>query len=404
MHDEMAFHLESRIATLIARGMMREAAARTARIEFGSTDAHRAECRDVLGYRARDALRADLRFAARGIRNHPGFTATAVAILAVAIGANSAFFTLFSHHVLRPLPIRGVERHFDLKGLDRRQESTFGWTAAEIEALRRASRQQVEGLYTCSTIQMLILEPTQRLGLISFVSGNYFGLVDLNPSTGRVFTEADQAEPVAVLSRSGQLRHFPGEASPIGRKLRVRTTVLTVIGVMPATFTGTESAVPDFWVGSAMSSVLREGVVASSESRRGLHGLLAPGVSLGQAEAALSAAAVRFPRPPEEAVVRVQLVRRFSSIAAADENLQTAAGAVFAVFLLVLAIACANLANLYLSRAASRSHEIATRLSLGASRFRIVRQLLTESTFIALIGAAGGVALGAAIPYQPLAS
>jgi predicted permease len=185
---------------------------------------------------------------------------------------------------------------------------------------------------------------------------------------------------------------------PIGKTLRVRTTVFTVIGVMPPEFTGTQVVVPDFWVGAEMDLLFfgRPGV---REKRYNAFGLLLPGVSRSQAESALTAVAVRFSRPRNEQVARVEL-KDGSGLFSANEEFKTAAGLVFVAFLMVLIIACANLTNLYLARAGSRIHEIRTRLSLGASRGRIVRQLLTESTFIALLGAAGGAGLGAVAVQQ----
>lgn len=398
MTEEIDFHLDSRIATLISQGLSREDAARAARLEFGSTVAHREECRAALGYRPLDELCSDLRFAWRSLRNQPGYSTTAIAILALAIGVNSAFFILFSQYLLKPLPIRGAERHFDVKGLGSRAQWTGGWTAAELGALRQAGGQLIEGLYTTRSVQVLVLSPEQRLGLASFVSGNYFGLLGGTPSAGRTLTELEQQAPVAVLSRSGHRRYFPGDADPIGKKLRVRTTVLTVIGVMPPEFTGTAPLVPDFWVGSEMDTALLGGSV-TRERRHNVSGLLLPGAALPQAELALSSVATEFPRADEEHVARVQLQHR-SQFVAADEESSVVAGLMFAAFLMVLAIACANLANLCLARAASRTHEIAMRVSLGASRARILRQLLTESTFVALLGAGGGVVVGVLLVQQ----
>ena len=394
MDEEMRFHLESRIATLTSRGMSPDEAARTARVEFGAAGRLREECRDVLGYRPLDELQSDLRYAFRSLRRNPGYSATAIAILAVAIGVNSAFFILFSHHVLKPLPIRGAERHFDLRGLNERFRGAGNWTPAEIEMLKAASKDQVEGLYSARMVQVLVLQPAQRLGLVTFASGDYFRLLGGSPVAGRTFTEAEApASPVAVLSRSGQRRHFPDDPAPIGKQLRIRSTILTVVGVMPPEFIGTESAVPDLWVPADLRSIMPY-ADEQSEPRYGLSGLVAPGVSFAQAEAALTAAAVRFARPSgDERIQRVELTNH-SSLLAADEGLRTAATLVFAAFLMVLTIACANLANLCLSRAASGTHEMAMRLSLGASRGRIIRQLLTESTFVALMGAAGGIVVG----------
>lgn len=392
MRDEMQFHLEARIDTLIAQGMPPVEAARRARLEFGSMEAYREECRASLGYRPWDELRADLRYAARNLRHQPGYAATAIAILALGIGVNSAFFLLYSQYVLKPLPVRGAERHFDVTGRNARAQAMGGWTNAEIDAFRQAPRTQVEGLYTARTVQVLVLTPQQRPSAVSFVSGNYFQLLGGSAAQGRTFSEPEQREPVAVLSHSGQRRHFAGDALPVGRKLRVRTTVFTVIGVMPPEFTGTDAVVPDFWVGAEMHSALL-GPQDNRERRYHLSGLLAPGVSLQQAESVLTAVASRFPRPADQRVAQVRLTGR-TGVLAADDGFEVAAAVLFAAFQIVLLIACANLANLGLARAVSRTHEIGMRLSLGASRGRIVRQLLTESTFTALLGAAGGVALG----------
>ncbi len=394
MREEMEFHREARTKDLVARGMAPEAAARTARLEFGGAEAHREECRDVLGYRPWDELRADVRFAARGLRKSPGFAVAAVTILALAIGANGAFFTLYANYVLRPLPIRGAERHFAANTLDSRGRNAGGFTAAEVDVLRESSAREVEGLYTSSTLQVLVLAPMQRQSLVTIASGNYFSLLGGHTSRGRALTVADEREPVAVLSHSGRQRFFPGSSDPLGQRIRVQSTVFTVVGVIAPEFTGTEAVVPDFWVGAGMYRALRGEVAgegAKDEPRGGLSGLLAPGVSLAQAQAALSATASRFPRPGAEAIAKVELSAQPSFFPEGPE-LNAAAVLVFAAFLMVLLIACANLANLYLARAAARTHEIAMRLSLGASRGRIVRQLLTESTLTAVLGAAVGLA------------
>jgi predicted permease len=391
MREEMEFHREARISDLVARGMDREEAGRTARLEFGSAEAYREECRKELGYRPWDELSADLRFAVRGMKRNPGFSAATITILALAIGVNGGFFSLYSNYMLKPLPIRGVERHFSVSGFAWNGTSASGWSTSEVEALRQSIGPAMEGLYTSDTFQVLALAPVQRQTIITSVSGNYFPLLGGTAALGRTLTETEEGEPVAVLSSFGAARFFPDRANPIGQTLRVRTTVLTVIGVVPPEFTGAVAAVPDFWVGIGMENALR-GRPSTEERRRDLFGLLAPNVSVEQVQAVLTATASHFSRPHKEAVARVEL-RPQRSLLPDEQGMGAASALVFAAFWMVLLIACANLANLHLARAAARTHEIAMRLSLGASRWRVVRQLLTESAFIALLGAAGGCVL-----------
>ena len=171
MRVEMEFHREARISDLVARGMDQEEAALTARLEFGNAEAHREECRKELGYRPWDELYADLRFATRGMKNNLGFAAATVTILALAIGVNGAFFSLYSNYVLKPLPIRGVDRHFSVLGLDRNARSTSGWSQTEVDALSRSVGLAMEGLYVSDTFQMLAVSPVQRQAMITSVSG-----------------------------------------------------------------------------------------------------------------------------------------------------------------------------------------------------------------------------------------
>lgn len=392
MRAEMEFHRQARAADLVARhGLSEQEAARRARLEFGSMDTYREEGRAALGLRLADELRGDLRYAARGIRRDPGFAAAAACILALAIGANAAFFTLYSNYALRPLPIRGAERHVELEGRDRTGGQTYGWSPDEMSQLRQAGDREMEGVYSTSgLLQVLLLAPVERQIMVQAVSSNYFPLLGGQAASGRVFSEAEERQPVAVLSDAGWRRLLPGVGDPTGQQVRIRATWFTIAGVMPGNFTGTEAAVPDLWVGPGMREALRDGIGL----RQNAAGLLRPGATPAAAAASLTAAAVGFVRPSEQAVAKVGLRARSTYFSTDSGETRVAASLVFATFLLVLAIACANLANLFLAKTAARGHEISMRVSLGASRGRIVRQLLTESSLVAMLGAAAGLALG----------
>jgi macrolide transport system ATP-binding/permease protein len=392
MLAEMEFHRGARTADLIARhGLSPEAAERQARVEFGSVEAYREEARAAYGWRLFDELRGDLRYAARNVRNHPGFTLATVAILAAAIGANAAFFNVYSNHALRPLPIRAPERHYAITAHDSHFAPLRQWNRDEVRQLEAASRNELEGIYSASgLLQVLLFAPTQRQGMATAVSANYFPLLGARPALGRTFNEREEREPVALLSDAGWRRLFPGEASPLGQTIRVRSTAFTIIGVMPPSFTGTEAAVPDFWVGSGMREALREGI----GERQRTAAILRQGIQPVQAEAVLTALASRFPRSDNELPSAVQLKLHSTHLGADAEDTLVVALLVFTTFLLVLGIACANLAGLFLARMAARTQEIAMRFSLGASRARIVRQLLTEAGLLGMLGAAAGLATG----------
>jgi hypothetical protein len=371
MREEMEFHREARISDLIRGGMDPAKAARKAHLEFGSAEAYRDECRREIGYWPWDGFYADLRFAGRGMKNNPGFTAATIAILALAIGVNGGFFSLYSNYLLKPLAIRCVERHFSVSGFDRNGRSTSGWSSSEVEALRRSIGPGMEGLYTSDTFQALAAAPVQRQTIITGVSGNYFRLLGGTAIVGRTLDETLEHDPVAVLSSSGAARFFPNRDNPIGQNIRVRTTVLTVIGVMRPDFTGTEAVVPDFWVGNGVENSLR-GRPAPEDPRRELFGFLAPGVPVERAQAGLTAAASHFPRP-DEAVSRVVL-RAQRTLLPDGEGIGGAAALLFVAFWMVLLITCANLANLHVARGGSHPRD---RHAIFAWRFAVANRPAT---------------------------
>lgn len=394
MHEELEFHRDARIAHLVAQGATRAEAERRARLEFGAAGHYQEECRAALGYRLLDELRSDVRYTVRGLRKSPGFFAASITILALAIGANSVLFTLFNSFVVKPLAVPGAERHFDLNGRNSEARRISSWTVPEMRLLASGASAQVESLYSYSTFQVLMVKPVQRQVLVSTVSADYFQVLGANARLGRTFGIKEDRLPLVVLSDSGWRKLFGGDPNVIGQSVRVLSTAFTIAGVMAPEFTGTEPAVPEFWTPTGSFPLLRLREPGSPVSRFDVSGFLRPGVSLSQAQSALLSVASHLDRPEEERVTALELQPR-PSLFPRNEDVSTASGLVFAAFLIVLLIACANLANLHLARAASRTHEIAMRLSLGASRWRIIRQLLTESACIGILGALAAIALAA---------
>lgn len=388
MREEMEFHRAARATHLAGQGLTRAEAARRARMEFGSTAKYEEECRSALGYRVLDIITADARFTLRSMRKSPGFFASVVTILALAIGVNGALFSVFSNYAWQPLAIRGADRHYAIVGSDRNGRSTHGWTTGELDALEQAAPSAIEGIYTADTFQSMVVTPVQRQVMITSVSTAYFPLLGGTAAAGRVFSREDERQPVAVLSHAGAAKLFPAGGEIPGRTMRLHSTVFTIIGVAPPAFLGAEAVIPDFWIPVALEPLAR-GQASTGLERNSAFAMLAADAPRQATESRLTAAAAGFSRPGEVPVTRMEL-RRHQSAISADGEAATAALLIFAAFWAVLVIACANLANLYLTRCFARRHEIQMRHSLGASRQRIVVQLIHECLLTALLGAAAG--------------
>lgn len=357
----------------------------------------------------------DLRYGLRMLRKHKGFSAVAVLTLALGIGANTAIFSLLNTVLLRPLPIADAGQIVALVNASGGNRfSAFSYP--NYRDLR--DRNDVfAGLlaYRFAPVSLSHDGLNERLwGYV--VSGNYFEVLGVKPLLGRAITPEDDrnrgAHPVVVLSHQCWQQRFGGRTEVLGKDIIVNGGSYTVIGIAPPGFYGTEViAAPELWFPMMMQAQLEAG--DDWLDKRGVENLfvmgrLKPGVTATQAGAALDALALQlaqaYPEVNEGKAIKLAAAGWMGGMARTP--LLGAIGVLLLVVTLVLLLACTNLANLLLARATERRREIAVRLALGVSRFRLLRQLLTESVLLALGAGALGVLLawwliGLAIRFKP---
>ena len=410
LDEELRAHVERRAEDLERSGIPRAEAQRRARIEFGGGEKYKEECREARGTRFFDALIQDVRFGLRMLRKSPGFTLVAVLTIALGIGANTAIFSVVDWLILRPLPVKDPGQLTYLVVQNSDGGYVNGFSYPNLQDIRRETTSVFSYVAGVEPFQMdgMSVDGNNTPIWTNYVTGDFFESLGIRPALGRFILPSEGAvagaDPVLVISYSFWQTRFGGDASVIGKKVSINGQPVTIVGVAPKGFHGalaildTQGYLP---LGMAATNLVNKSDFLVN--RQDLVDLiliarLKPGVTPLAATPLLDLAAKRIAQ--EYPQIDHWKSMRAAALGAAPPSADPSnpLGVITGIFLvlagLVLLLACMNIANLLLVRAGVRGREMAVRSALGAARARLLRQMFTESILLAVLGCAGGIALG----------
>jgi putative ABC transport system permease protein len=398
LEKEMRFHLDRHTADLIGQGHDPAEARRRARLALGGPEQVKEDCRDARGTRWLEELWQDIRYAARTLRQRPAFTAVSALTLALGIGASTAIFSAVNPILFEPLPYPHASRIMMIWDTFQGSRSDLTFHTYRELAARSRSFDAMAVMEPCHLTMSGAAQPERFDG--QSVSAGYFRALGISPALGRDFREGQDSDDrfkgphVTILSDALWRRRFGGDSGMVGRQITLDGDLYTVIGVMPRGFDNVLAPAAELWV--PMQYDARN--IANAESTEWGHhlhmvGRLRPGVGIDRARRELreiAAAPVReFPRASWAALKHGLIVNSLQG--EVTRGVRPVLLAVMGAVMLVLLIASVNVTNLLLARGAQRRGEFSLRAALGAARPRLIRQLLTESLLLAILGGALGM-------------
>jgi predicted permease len=420
LEQELQFHLDMEAEQNRGRGMTEEDAASAARRAFGGLAQIKEIYREQRGLQMLETLLKDLQYGFRMIRRSPGFTTIAVLSLALGIGANTAIFTLIDAVMLRSLPVQAPQELVSVGDAARPGGLSNGSTprvdlfSYPMYQRLRAQNRVFNGLMASGRsgrVDANIGDSGSELVRARLVSGNYFEVLGVPALVGRTFTSDEDrtpgARPVVVISFDYWKTRFAGDPAIPGRALRLNGAVFKIIGIGPPDFTGeVVGAATDVFIPLSMQAQVNPGDPRLADRNASwllLMGRLKPGMSLAGARAEMTtlvrqalidyAGAISAERRRDMQMETVEVEAGGKGFSGLRQRVSQPLVTLMIVVGLVLLIACGNVANLLLARATSRQKEISVRLAVGASRSRVIRQLLTESALLSAMGGAAGLLL-----------
>ncbi|WP_263350783.1 ABC transporter permease [Acidicapsa acidisoli] len=423
LDEELASYLEASIADKQRSGMSPEAAHRAAHAEIGSRNSIKHQVWSSRWESTLDNLATDIRLSIRALSKSPGFTLVALLSLTLGIGANTAIFTLLNAILLRPLPVQNPQQLIlfgqggAIGSTDNLNNESWQLFSYPFYREFRTKSQSFSGIAALSSIQFgshgSVSGGRPEQMRIDIVSGNYFSVFGVVPALGRTLAEADEGAPgsgpVAVISYAWWRRRFGGDPAVLGKTVRIEAHNYTIVGVaQPGFFGATVGHPADLWIPLSMEKEISPGWHGLED--RNFHSLfliarLKPGETAEQAsintnllfrQILRSDYAGSYPIQGESTGIQqahIELTSAARGLSGLRRMFSLPLKILMTIVALVLLLACANIANMLLARGVTRAREVAVRMALGASRARIIVQLLTESALLALIGAAFGIAL-----------